>query len=381
MEAPTRHLPTIRDIRSSSVPSSVLNAGLNYLRHIYNPHVRGSRRIGHTVPSEGSALEEHLTSIRLDPFERSYSVQWITALIVQLQTIPSDDGALVEDAASLLALLAGTAAAGVVRRTFVFDCRGTDNTASPFQIKVDLRDVPLENQDFASVGSQTWGASFVLTEQITQSPHRFVPHNILQGRPECHPFRVLELGAGTGLVSLATMKTIVHLVPSDSPVQVQMVATDFFPSVLNNLAYNISQNRDENASFLSIHSEHLDWARSPPNLEPFDLILGADIVYEKNHAIWIKQVLSTLLRKLGPSSLLPPSFHLIIPLRETFRHESGTIEDVFAFEDQPRPTDTDRDLCIHSKETIICEAEDGRQDEVVEYAYYCIRWAGVQHKK
>jgi len=108
---------------------------------------------------------------------------------------------------------------------------------------------------------------------------------------------------------------------------------------------------------------------------PFDLILGADIIYESQHALWIKSCLTKLLRK--PSSTTPsdinPTFHLVIPLRATHVVESNTIEQVFSLNNHNRNTE----LVINHKEIIICDAESGKEGEDVEYAYYKIGWGSV----
>ncbi|KAF8318442.1 hypothetical protein DL93DRAFT_2075858, partial [Clavulina sp. PMI_390] len=73
--------------------------------------------------------------------------------------------------------------------------------------------------------------------------------------------------------------------------------------------------------------------------EPFDVILGADIVYEPHQALWIKETVTALLRR--PSSAHTPStqpapsvandarFHLVIPLRPTHEYESASVFSAF----------------------------------------------------
>jgi hypothetical protein len=114
--------------------------------------------------------------------------------------------------------------------------------------------------------------------------------------------------------------------------------------------------------------------------EPFDLILGADIVYELRHATWIQSCLKKLLRK-PISDKTSALFHLIIPLRPTHTSESNSIEQVFLpvaglFDNLSNPT---MRLGIISREIIVCDAQGSirnnpqDQNEVV-YAYYKIGW-------
>lgn len=150
-----------------------------------------------------------------------------------------------------------------------------------------------------------------------------------------------------------------------------LVATDFYPLVLTNLQANIAANFPRSSS---ISSCHLDWAAfaddhedSPLLYEPFDVILGADIIYEAQHALWIKACLRKLLRtSTNPTSDLGGVFHLIIPLRSAFAFESSTMDTVF----DPRPGD----VGILEKETIVCDSSPGNERESVEYAYYKIGW-------
>jgi len=105
--------------------------------------------------------------------------------------------------------------------------------------------------------------------------------------------------------------------------------------------------------------------------------LGADIIYESQHALWIKSCLTKLLRK--PSSTtqsdINPTFHLVIPLRATHIVESNTIEQVFPLNNHNRNGNTE--LVIIHKEIIVCDAESSREGEDVEYVYYKIGWESV----
>ncbi|KAK0199519.1 putative methyltransferase-domain-containing protein [Desarmillaria ectypa] len=329
---PTSYLPPIKKIPYHP-PEDLLHF-LVYLRSLYNPPVRGSKRRRRSDHKETAfALEDW----RSDSFERSYAMRWLTALVshAALWEEEIQHHALITEAAALLAICSGSAGAGVIYRDFVF---------SPGAVQVRLTDVPLENQDFGSVGAQTWGGACVLAEAIVEDPTAF---GLKAG------IRVLELGAGTGLVSITVGKLLQG--------SVTIVATDFHPSVLDNLKANIGNNFVHPAT-VAISSTFLDWADSDNHDgsldKPFDVVLGADIVYDAQHAVWIKMGLRKFLRKGAV-------FHLVIPLRPNFATESNTVESVFRNDD----------LVVLSKETIVCDAENGISDEIVEYAYYKIGWA------
>jgi len=163
------------------------------------------------------------------------------------------------------------------------------------------------------------------------------------------------------------------------------VATDYYPSVLTNLERNVSSNffpQPSSSTSPRILTRPLDWStftsqttHDPLFETPFDLILGTDIIYESQHALWIKSCLTKLLRKPSSSSSttlsdINPTFHLVIPLRATHRVESNTIEQVFPFNNVNRSTE----LVIHCKEIIICDAQSAEEGEDIEYAYYKIGW-------
>ena len=177
MLPPTSQLPPIKSIRTHPIDS--LQSSLHFLRLIYNPSVRGSRR--RKSPKQPGNASEELSTLQSDPFERSYAIKWLTALIAQCGL--SEEGVeaessnarakedLVEEAAALLAMCAGTASAGVITRQFVFD-RGAE-TDEKAAITVELTDVPLDNQDYGSVGAQTWGGACILAEMIVENPLDF----------------------------------------------------------------------------------------------------------------------------------------------------------------------------------------------------------------
>ncbi|KAG6856808.1 hypothetical protein H0H87_000505 [Tephrocybe sp. NHM501043] len=371
---PTSCLPAIRQI--ALYPIKDLLESLAYLRHIYNPKVLGTRRRRSGTSSDlYKPLEVEdihgIDELRNDAFERSYAMRWLTAVVALTEdslygtkdnASPEEWESLVQEAASLLAICSGTAAAGVVVRDFVFSISPTMEN----KLKIHVRDIPIDNTDFRSVGAQTWGGACVLTETILDNPVAF-------GLSEPRELRILELGAGTGLVSLALGKLFESAGTLIPPRKV--VATDYYPSVLENLASNIHTNLPHSGV---VKSSFLDWSTfpndptpSPPFDLPFDLVLGADIVYEPQHAAWIQSCLITLLRK--PTENFDPLFHLMIPLRATHSSEINIVDSIFT---TPKPQDTPSGLRLVtiSKEIIVCDTETGREIDQIEYAYYRIGW-------
>ena len=408
--------PTVRLLPIKKIPDSTVAAltdAVAYLWQLYNPEIRGIRYASRTqCPLSQSASAPIATrrrssasiaqsvnlawdSIRADHFEKSYAVQWLTVVVSQTDHLldeANDWESVVQRAAHLLALCSGPASAGTRSRVFAFSPKAQGSVGSTPMVRVQITDLPLDNQDYSSVGAQTWGGACLLADMIIKEPQTFgLPTSpALSASP-----RVLELGAGTGLVGLAVAKFLTSVnTPAD------LILTDFHPSVTDNLRQNVIANSFPNPGPVSVSVEPLDWslfpaayahgAHSTPFDRSFDVIYGADIVYELQHAQWIKGCVELLLRKPIPDArgepradrAKPPSFHLVIPLRSTHTAESHTVEDVFPFAPSVR-VELDlpgaasavlHTLAIVAKEIIVCGdiwSDDPRE---VEYVHYTIAW-------
>jgi len=399
--APTHLLPPVKKIPLETLET--LNILISYLRSLYNPEVRGSRqrqkpfflneRIASAVAHKPTyPLTADLNRLRADLFERTHSIRWLTALVFALNAADDDETTrdsqekekIIQNAAALLASLAGPSASGTIVRNFEFTyCvpRSSDSELSKsIPISITITDLPLNNNDFGSVGVQTWGSACVLSEMLVQDPGAFGISSDQLYDWKQSVFRVLELGAGTGLVTLTTAK-LLQKIALDITCRIQIVATDYHSSALENLRANTRVNihTDENPTVtVTIHS--LDWSRfgpedtkSHPFIHPFDLVFGADVIYEPEHAKWIRSCLTYLLRK--PSDLSRSDyhkssalFHLVSPLRPTHSSESNYIETIFSRGEE----DVDEPLLhILTREIFTCDTEMG---EEVEYAYYKIGW-------
>jgi predicted nicotinamide N-methyase len=210
---------------------------------------------------------------------------------------------------------------------------------------VDIRDgsINSSSQDVL-LGVQTWGSASILAQLIASSPQAYLPLASSQ------PLRVLELGAGTGLVSLAAARILENRVDMSA----EIVASDHDLTVIDNLRSNITRNSPY-GSQLELSAVQLDWQsfltpvnaldesssesssplppRETPFDDQFDVIFGADIVYEPHQAFWIKATVSALLKRPRarcasnePAEIASDSrFHLVIPLRETHESESASV--------------------------------------------------------
>ena len=186
--------------------------------------------------------------------------------------------------------------------------------------------------DHQDVGVQTWGSAILLGREMALRPEAF---GLLAQDREA---RVLELGAGTGLLSILCRKLLDlhHLSLGKTGASSGLVvASDYHNLVLSNLKTcidlnfpshstgngladaELSDGQDESG----IHVAKLDWATFPRCMaangglesgdqeaqksmrllnKPFDLVLASDCVYDPSHASMLRQVTSWVLRTPSP---------------------------------------------------------------------------------
>ncbi|KAJ6442748.1 methyltransferase [Purpureocillium lavendulum] len=310
-------------------------------------------------------------ALRDDPVERDAAVRWLTVLIGRIDELPIEEGMrerIVDDACAVLARLTGGEDEeqqlqgddlGMTRR-FEFDIPGKGT-----RIAVDLLDTPMQTtDDHTDVGLQTWGASVALSELVCQGPERFDLHKASHGT------RFLELGAGTGLFGLA-LSSLLPVI-TESWLSETIIATDYHPAVLKNLALNIDSHAAVNGErgTVPLKAAHLDWSapsRAPPLDEPVDFIFAADVAYAPEHAIWLRDCASVL---LAPGGI----FWLMVSIRPNGKFNGIRTFVEAAFSDQRAGRRTgESELCIISQESVR-KHKSGRADETG-YELYRIGWA------
>lgn len=111
-------------------------------------------------------------------------------------------------------------------------------------------------------------------------------HEGLQG------LRILEVGCGLALPSLVAAR-----------LGAQVTATDFHPEVPRFLRANLALNGLESR----IHYVELDWRSVGATLGTFDLVVGSDILYERQHALEVAQALTRFVRPGGEILLADPA--------------------------------------------------------------------------
>ncbi|KAH6643177.1 putative methyltransferase-domain-containing protein [Boeremia exigua] len=309
-----------------------------------------------------AAAEEVTASIRADPFERTFATRWLTSLISRVEEMDFSEDArnqIVDDAAFILSSFSDSTndeAEEALTRAFSFP------TAHGAPVEVTLNDAPLTGADHTDVGLQSWGASIVLSSMLCASPARFnLTPTALAPRPT-----IIELGAGTGLVSL----TLAKLLPTLDIHPASISATDYHPTVLANLQHNISTNFPPGASVTTpLSATALDWSLPPPDLAASaHLLIAADVVYAPQHAAWLRDCAAHLATPDGV-------FWLIVTIRHNGKFEGipETVEDAFAGPVCPRDG-AGRSFGILERWGVEKRRGVGRGDEVG-YTVYRIGWA------
>lgn len=292
---------------------------------------------------EKEAQEEKLMLLRADTLEHAFAVRWLTGFIARSEGWVSagsecdsgdaetdekfrmdkeceDRAHVVEEAAALLALSADTQADGTLSREFSFAVGGEGEE----RIVVELRDESYEG-DHESVGLQTWGSACVLAERLCAEPGRYLGFDsqMCRGRGP-RSIRVLELGAGTGLLSMVVAKLQGVLWVHELGVQLDVMATDYHPAVLENLQENVAHNFGGCVDLVRV--EMLDWADTPviEEADKFDVIIAADVIYDQRHGAWIKNCAE---RMLGAGNR--KVMWLMVPMRPTRMGEVESLDNVF----------------------------------------------------
>jgi hypothetical protein len=305
-----------------------------------------------------AAVEGLTAALRADPFERTFTTRWLTSLIVRVEEMDLDDDTrsdIVDDAAFILSSFSNSADDNeeeALTRNFTFPA------PSGADVMVTLNDAPLSGVDHTDVGLQSWGASIVLSSMKCADPERF-------GLSLSNVSSIIELGAGTGLVSL----TLAKLLPEIGMRGVDIAATDYHTAVLDNCRANITTNFPSNDGNAPVRTMLLDWSQPPPDLRATaDMLIASDVVYAPEHASWLRDCAAHLLKPSG-------TFWLMVTVRKTGKFEGipETVEAAFMRDLCPTAGDG-RIFQILEKQDVEKRRGIGRGDETG-YSLYRIGWA------
>jgi predicted nicotinamide N-methyase len=99
--------------------------------------------------------------------------------------------------------------------------------------------------------------------------------------------RVLEVGCGLGLAGIAAMSVGAHV-----------IFTDYEPDALKFARYNALKNLPLGYVDSQVEFRLLDW-RSDEEVGPVDIIMGADVVYERRNFPFILNITRRILKNNG----------------------------------------------------------------------------------
>lgn len=382
-QAPTSCLPPVRAIRTAT--EDEIAAALNNLHQLYcplrfpaqiggKPDLQNPRLEALTLTDSGyasqneeeeddSSIEDANATIRGDTFEKDFAVRWLTSLIARADEIAfsSDEvrADTIDEAAFILSSFSDPSEDGeeeALTRDFSFPAPLAEQN-----VDVRLNDAPLSSTDHTDVGLQSWGASIILSGEMCKNPARFGLDQLKSGS------RIIELGAGTGLVGL----TLAKLLPKIHVERPIIIATDYHPAVLENLQTNVATNfPSQDLSSPPVETALLDW--SAPSFEepldkPADMLFAADVIYDPVHATWLRDCAGLYLKMDGV-------FWLIVTVRLVGKFEgiADTVDRAFASEERPKKGG--KTLSVLSKERLDKKRGIGRGDETG-YNLYKIGWA------
>jgi hypothetical protein len=246
-------------------------------------------------------------------------------------------------------------------RQFSFETYSAEGEKKHISVQLNDGLAGTNDSDFEDVGLQSWGASIVFSDMLCTTPERF---GLTSLSPTEHN-RIIELGAGTGLVSLVLGKLIPALGIADS----KIIATDYHPAVLENLRSNINISYPQDSS--AVETSCLDWADfslDAPFDVPASMLFATDVVYAPEHARWLRDCATQLLSEGGV-------FWLMVTIRPNgkFAGIGDTVEAAFTADERPCGKGGKK-LDILERQKLDKRSGVGRGDES-HYELFRIGWA------
>lgn len=161
-----------------------------------------------------------------------------------------------------------------------------------------------------------WPSSYALADRVSSEKGRNV-----EGEGDA-PLRLLELGCGLGLVTIAALAA-----------GLDVLATDYYDDALNFTRVNAWRVLRKNVAVRLV-----DWRALPPDLGTFDRVVAADVLYEQRYAAIVAATLARTLARGGialvadPGRSALPSFlreciarGLAVSSVESWRYSEGDV--------------------------------------------------------
>ncbi|CAI4213875.1 unnamed protein product [Parascedosporium putredinis] len=252
--------------------------------------------------------EDVLAQLRADAFERDVAQRWLSGFLGRAEMLLCDfeddvrQYAIDEAACIMEAMFAPSPSEDLsdgvedeFAHEFAFSLTtpcGKETVQTPIEIKLYDRLAGKSSEDPDDVGLQIWGASIIFSRLLCADPARFGLSTKKQPGSATEAPRIIELGAGTGLMSLVLGAALPHLGLPNA----QVISTDYHPQVLDNLQRNIRSNG------LAVDTALLDWSCptfDAPLDKPANVLIAADVVYGPEHAILLRDCAARFLAPRG----------------------------------------------------------------------------------
>lgn len=189
-----------------------------------------------------------------------------------------------------------------------------------FELRNLSTSIPLHEPSLTAdnLGWKTWGSSLILSQLVVDHLDYLHTTNVnMLANSDIKQIKVLELGAGTGLVGLSWALKWKELYGTEN---IEIFVTDL-PEIVTNLKKNVSLNNLGDF----VQAEILDWTNPHDFIDKFghenefDVILIADPIYSPQHPEWVVNMISKFLAASG-------TCHLEIPLRAKYAKEREVLK-------------------------------------------------------
>ncbi|PVH81526.1 hypothetical protein DL98DRAFT_458101 [Cadophora sp. DSE1049] len=258
--------------------------------------------------SDGSA-NMFLISVIMSEFEWLQELKDDSGVVL---TVDDQKEKLIKEASSRMSERCGRSAAGEMTRTWIIP-----KSLSLPEIRFSIREPPLTGDQ---IGLKTWGTSYVLAKRLEYIGTEYLGPIINSQTPSNHP-KILELGAGTGLVGMAA-----------AAVWKSSVLLTDLEDIQENLIFNINKNLSTVSDLDGwIAGDVLDWTKPQdalPSLQSkkFEIVIAADPMYDDEHPELVANMVKRFLEEGAESRAL-----VAIPLRDAHtkrmaRHFSTILE-------------------------------------------------------
>jgi predicted nicotinamide N-methyase len=239
------------------------------------------------------------------------ATRWLTALISSpLQWLPVDThDEILAQAAARLSERCGRTAVGTFQRTFQIPGLDTAITLQEPALTAD------------NLGLKTWASAYLLAKQLP---------SLFQKKEKSYYYdRVLELGAGTGLVGIAAAALLHHA---------SLVVLTDLDEIVGNLSGNVERNQSmlctrccvdvldwrdyDQGNGITVEDKEVEEESQDPIAGRFDLILAADPLYSPEHPRLLVNVVVAKLRRTRAARVF-----VGIPLRNGYQAERDDFKD------------------------------------------------------